>query len=180
MPGSRRQVQCKTASADPLWAKGYRGPQEDGLTQSMARCPAPRHNRRMRPLLPTLRPSLAARLVVVRLAMAVLLAAAIVPGISRLLAPADLFSEAPCHPAVHAAMHHGAPMPAGHEHGDACAMCTLAHTTPTLAGVPPVDVTVVAFAPPAPPSAEPVRTRAAQARAPSARAPPAARCIAAA
>ena len=133
----------------------------------------------MRSLLPTLRPSLAARLLVVRLAMAVLLAAAIVPGISRLLAPAELLADAPCHPAAHA-MHHGTPMPGGHEHGDACALCTLAHTTPTLAGVAPVDVTVVAFAPPAPPAAEPVRTRAAQARAPSARAPPTAPRVAAA
>jgi len=134
----------------------------------------------MRSLLPTLRPSAAARLVVVRLAMAVLLAAAVVPGISRLLAPATLLSEAPCHPAAHAATHSGAPMPGGHEQGDACALCTLAHTTPTLAGVPPQGVVVVAFAPPAPPTAEPVRTRAAQGRAPSARAPPPAPRIAAA
>jgi hypothetical protein len=84
----------------------------------------------------------------------------------------------PAGPADWAAICQAAPQASGtsqgdaHELGDACALCSLAHTTPVLAGAPMQTVAVLAYAPPAPPAAEPVRTGVPQTRAPSARAPP--------
>ena len=121
-----------------------------------------------------LRPSLAARLVVARLAMLAVLAAALLPGISRLLHPAEAWGVLCQSPLSERAAPESpdTPLPAGHEHGDACALCTLAHTTPTLAGAAPAAMVVVAYAPPAPPAPVVVRSRVAQSRAPGARAPP--------
>ena len=128
----------------------------------------------MHALLPRLRPTLAARLVVARLALLAVLAAALVPGISRLLQPADawgLLCQSP-QSARAAAASPADVQPGGHAHGDACAFCTLAHTTPVLAGAAPAALALLAYAPPAPPAPAAVRERVAQAHAPSARAPP--------
>ena len=97
----------------------------------------------MRSLLPTLRPSSAARLFVARMAMLAVLATALLPGISRLLQPTDLWgSLCQSTQAEDAASDPPSPtLPAGHEHGDACALCTLAHTTPTLATPAPTVTT---------------------------------------
>jgi len=128
----------------------------------------------MHALLPRLRPALAARRVVARLALLAVLAAALVPGISRLLQPADAWGLL-CQSAQSALASATAPadgQPGGHAHGDACAFCTLAHTTPVLAGAAPAALAVLAYAPPAPPVPTAVRERPAQSRSPSARAPP--------
>ena len=124
----------------------------------------------MRTLLPTLRPSLAARRLGLRLALFALLVAALVPTFSRLLAPVGLTDWAVLCQAAPAPS-----APAGPQDlhpGDACALCSLVHTTPALAGVETALVAVVPYAPPAPPAPAVVRTRVAQSRAPGARAPP--------
>jgi hypothetical protein len=124
----------------------------------------------MRALLPTLRPSRAARRFGVRMALFALLVAALVPSLSRLLAPGEL--------ADWAVLCQSAPAsssPAGSQDthpGDACVLCTLAHTTPVLGAAAPAPIAVLAYAPPAPPASAPVRTRVTQARPPGARAPP--------
>ncbi|MEP6502766.1 MAG: DUF2946 family protein [Betaproteobacteria bacterium] len=123
----------------------------------------------MHALLTLLRPSLATRRLGALLALFALLVAAAVPTFSRLLQPvgladwAILCQSTPATPA-------GAPDAL---HGDACALCTLAHTTPAMAGAAPATFGELAYTPPTPPTAAPVRTRVAQARAPGARAPPA-------
>ena len=125
----------------------------------------------MRALLTTLRPAVAARRFGVRLALFAWLVLALVPTISRLATPAG-----PAEWAVLCQSAPAAPAPAGTpdlHSGDACALCSLAHTTPALAGAAPATVAVLAYAPPAPPAPAVVRTRFAQARAPGARAPPA-------
>jgi len=128
----------------------------------------------MRSLLPTLRPSLAARRAVARLAMWAMLAAALVPGFSRLVRPGEAWGPlCQSQPSAHAtaAGEDGAPPP-GHAPGDACALCTLAHTTPALASAAAPTVETIDYAPPAPPAEVAVRSRVAQSRAPGARAPP--------
>ncbi len=126
----------------------------------------------MRTLLPTLRPSLAARRLGLRLALFALLVAAVVPTFSRLLQTAG-----PADWATLCLSTTSSPAPAsgqqdGHDANDACALCSLVHTTPALAGVETALVAVVPYAPPAPPAPAVVRTRVAQSRAPGARAPP--------
>ena len=117
-----------------------------------------------------LRPTAALRRLGVQWAFVALLAAALMPTFARLAQPTG--------PADWAAICQAAPQASGtpqgdaHELGDACALCSLAHTTPTLAGAPAPGVAVLAYAPPAPPADEPVRAGVPQARAPSARAPP--------
>ena len=123
----------------------------------------------MRTLLPTLRPSLAARRLGVRLALFALLAAAMVPTFSRLLQPVGLSDWAALCQTVPAS---GSSQDQ-HANGDACALCSIAHTTPALGGQAHAPVAVLAYAPPAPPAPAAVRTQVVQARAPSARAPPA-------
>ena len=117
-----------------------------------------------------LRPTTALRRLGVHWPFVALLAAALMPTFARLVQPAG--------PADWAAICQAAPQASGtpqgdaHELGDACALCSLAHTTPALAGAPAPAVAVLAYAPPALPAAEPVRTGVPQTRAPSARAPP--------
>jgi hypothetical protein len=136
----------------------------------------------MHALLPRLRPSPAARRTVARLVLLTVLAAALVPGLSRLLQPAQAWGALCQAPATarDAASAPGDAPPAGREHGDACAFCTLAHTTPLLAGAAPAGIAVVAYAPPAPVARAALRPRVARLRAPAARGPPALRPILAA
>ena len=124
----------------------------------------------MRTLLPLLRPAAALRRLGVQWAFVALLAAALMPTISRIAqttGPTDWASI--CQTTTSGANpSQGDP----HDHGDACALCSLAHTTPILGGAAPATAAVLAYAPPVPPAHEPVRTGVPQARAPSARAPP--------
>ncbi len=125
----------------------------------------------MRTLLPLLRPTAALRRLGVQWAFVALLAAALMPTISRIAqatGPTDWASI------CQTASPSGADPSQGdrHDHGDACALCSLAHTTPVLGGTASPAVAVLAYAPPAPPAQEPVRTGVPQARAPGARAPP--------
>jgi hypothetical protein len=130
------------------------------------------------PSLPTfLRPSLAARRLSVRLALFALLVAALVPTFSRLMSPVGLADGSTLCQAAQAdgdsrAGSTSSPTPDAHAPGDACALCSLAHTTPALGGSALPAVAVLAYAPPAPPAPAVVRTRVAQSRAPGARAPP--------
>ena len=125
----------------------------------------------MHALTPTLRPTAAARRLAAQLALFALLLGALLPSVSRLL-QAGTASEW----AVLCQSPAAAGTPAGGSndlrHGDACALCSLAHTTPVLAGATPAALAVLAYAPPAPPALAPVRARATQARPPGARAPP--------
>lgn len=117
-----------------------------------------------------LRPTAALRRLGVRWAFAALLAAALMPTFARLATPTG--------PLDWAAICQAPPQNSGssqgsvHELGDACALCSLAHTTPALTGAALPAVTLLAYAPPVPPVAAPVRGSVPQARAPSARAPP--------
>lgn len=117
-----------------------------------------------------LRPTAALGRLGVRWALVALLAAALMPTFARLAAPTG--------PLDWAAICQAAPQTSGssqgdaHELGDACALCSLAHTTPVLAGAAAAAVAELAYAPPAPPAHEPVRTGVPQARTPGARAPP--------
>ncbi len=121
----------------------------------------------MRFLLHSLRPSLAARRLAARLALFAVLAAALVPGFARLMQPTGEAWAALCQSAPASQLPAG-----GHEAGDACALCTLAHTTPVIAsGAPPAGA-ILAYAPPAPVATAVVRSRVAQSRAPGARGPP--------
>ena len=125
----------------------------------------------MRTLLPTLRPSFAARRLGARLALLAVLAVAIVPAFSRLLlqtGPADWASIC----ASASTSGNSPTRQDGHVDGDTCALCVLAHTMPALGGTDTAQVAVVPYAPPLPPAPAAVRTRVAQARAPGARAPP--------
>ena len=117
-----------------------------------------------------LRPTSALRRLGVQWAFVALLVAALMPTFARLATttgPADWAAICQAAPPTS-----DAPQGGAHELGDACALCSLAHTTPALAGTAAPAVAVLAYAPPAPPAAEPVRTGVPQARAPSARAPP--------
>ena len=117
-----------------------------------------------------LRPTVALRRLGVQWALVALLAAALMPTFARIAQTAGPTDRASI---CQAAGSGTSPSQGdGHAPGDACALCSLAHTTPVLAGAAPAAVAVLAYAPPAPPTNEPVRTSAAQARAPSARAPP--------
>ena len=122
--------------------------------------------RSMRTLLPLLRPTAALRRLGVQWAFVALLAAALMPTLARLAAPSG--------PADWAAICQSTPQSSGDAHalGDACALCSLSHATPALTGATAPAVAAVAYAPPVPSTAEPVRGGIAQARAPSARAPP--------
>ena len=125
----------------------------------------------MRTLLPLLRPAAALRRLGVQWAFVALLAAALMPTISRIAqttGPTDWASICQTTTTSGANPSQGDP----HDHGDACALCSLAHTTPILGGAAPATAAVLAYAPPVPPAHEPVRTGVPQARAPSARAPP--------
>jgi hypothetical protein len=136
----------------------------------------------MRALLPTLRPTLAARRLAARLALFALLVSALVPTFSRLTAPvgpaewAALCQSSSESPRADAGPRAGSPASDtpqdAHSHGDACVLCSLAHTTPALGGVALAAVAVLAYAPPAPPAPAVVRMRVVQSRAPGARAPP--------
>jgi hypothetical protein len=126
----------------------------------------------MRALTSTLRPTAALRRLGVQLAFVALLVAALMPTLSRLMQPVGLSDWATICQATPAAAGSGAPQGEQHEPGDACALCSLAHTTPTLGGAAMPAVAVLAYAPPAPPATAQVHAGVAQARAPSARAPP--------
>jgi hypothetical protein len=121
-------------------------------------------------LTPRLRPPAAAHRLAAWLALLALLVGALVPTLSRLAHPGagdawnTLCQARGSTPAD----------PAGpHEFGDACALCTLAHTTPVLTGTPTAAPAAIAYAPPAPVASPAVRAHAVQARAPGARGPPA-------
>jgi Protein of unknown function (DUF2946) len=128
----------------------------------------------MRALLPTLRPTAALRRLGVRLAFVAVLAAALMPTFSRLLQPVALADWATICQAATATSgaDRSAPQDTAHEHGDACAFCSLAHTAPALGGAALPPVAVLAYAPPVPHAVMPVREGVPQARAPGARAPP--------
>ena len=127
----------------------------------------------MRPPLPTLRPSLAARRLGLRLALFALLVAAVVPTFSRLLQTAGPAEWATlCLSTTTSSPGPASGQQDGHDANDACALCSLVHTMPALGGVDAAPVAVVPYAPPAPPAPAVVRTRVAQSRAPGARAPP--------
>ena len=117
-----------------------------------------------------LRPTAALRRLGVRWAFVALLAAALMPTFARLAATTG--------PVDWAAVCQAAPQGSGtapgdtHELTEACAFCSLAHTTPALTGTMAPAVAVLAFAPPAPVAVEPESSGAAQSRAPGARAPP--------
>jgi hypothetical protein len=117
---------------------------------------------------PRLRPTAAARRFALWLATFSLLVGALVPTLSRLALPdaADEWS------ALCQAGGGAAGSTSLHEFGDACALCTLAHTTPAVGGATAVAPATIAYAPPAPPAPAAVRPRFAQARAPGARGPP--------
>ena len=115
-----------------------------------------------------LRPTAALRRLGVRLAFVAVLAAALMPTFSRLAQPGGIAEWAAiCQSPATSPSQQGA-----HDHDDACAYCTLAHTTPALLDGAPTLVAAITFAPPAPLAPAPVRAGAVQARAPSARAPP--------
>jgi hypothetical protein len=117
-----------------------------------------------------LRPTAALRRLGVQWAFVALLAAALMPTFARLVQPTGPTDWAAiCQTAPQAS---GTPQGNAHELGDACALCSLAHTSPALAGAPAPAVAVLAYAPPTPPAAESVRAGVPQTRAPSARAPP--------
>jgi hypothetical protein len=122
----------------------------------------------MRSLLPLLRPAAALRRLGARLALVALLAVALMPTFARLAEPAGLAGGVEICQSASA----GASQDAAREHADACAFCTLAHTTPTLDGATPPAVAVLAYEPPAAPGDARVRAGVTQARAASARAPP--------
>jgi hypothetical protein len=120
-------------------------------------------------LTPRLRPTASARRFALWLATFALFVGALVPTLSRLALPdaADEWG------ALCQARNGGATGSSVlHEFGDACALCTLAHTAPAATGPVPAALAAVAYAPPPPVAAAPVRPRFAQARAPAARAPP--------
>jgi hypothetical protein len=136
----------------------------------------------MRPPTSLLRPLPAARRAVARLAMLALLAAALLPGVSRLLQGGEAWA-ALCRsaPVALAADHSGAaPQPPDREHGDACPLCTLAHTTPVLAGAAALAPGLLAYVPPAPRLPAPLPRHDAQSRPPAARGPPTGAAISAA
>ena len=116
-----------------------------------------------------LRPTAFLRRLGVRLALVALLAAALMPTLSRLAQPEGLADWA----AICQSTPSGnSPSDAARAHDDACAFCTLAHTTPFLLDDSRPAVAVVDFAPPAPRAPAPVRARVTQARPPAARGPP--------
>ena len=115
-----------------------------------------------------LRPTAALRRLGVRLAFVAVLAAALMPSFSRWMQPGGLAGWA----AICQSSTSGTSQEGAGDHADACAYCTLAHTTPVLPGTAQAVVVAIAFAPPAPLAPAPVRTGVPQARAPSARAPP--------
>ena len=115
-----------------------------------------------------LRPTAFLRRLGVRLALVALLAAALMPTLSRLAQPEGLADWA----AICQSAPSGTPSDAARAHDDACAFCTLAHTTPFLLDDSRPAVAVVDFAPPAPRAPAPVRARVTQARPPAARGPP--------
>ncbi len=115
-----------------------------------------------------LRPAAALRRLGVRLAFVAVLAAALMPSFSRWAQPAGLAGWA----AICQSSPSGQSQDGARAHADACAYCTLAHTTPVLPGAAQALVAAIDFAPPAPLAPAPVHTGVPQARAPSARAPP--------
>lgn len=115
-----------------------------------------------------IRPTAALRRLGVRLAFVAVLAAALMPTFSRLAQPGGIAEWA----AICQSVPSGPSQDGAHEHDDACAYCTLAHTTPALLDAVPTVVAALEFAPPAPLAPVPVRASVPQARAPSARAPP--------
>ncbi len=84
----------------------------------------------MRALMHSLRPTAALRRLGLRLTFVALLAAALMPTFARVLQPVGLADRA----AICQATPPAAPQGEQHEHGDACAFCSLAHTTPVLGG----------------------------------------------
>jgi hypothetical protein len=128
----------------------------------------------MRAPMPIPRPTAALRRVGVRLAFVALLAAALMPTFSRLVQPAGLSDGAAICQATPSTAGSGAPQGEPQDHGDACAFCTLVHTTPVLGGSALPAVALLAYAPPAPPVVAAWHSRATQSRAPGARAPPSA------
>ena len=120
-------------------------------------------------LTPRLRPPAAARGPAAWFALLALLVGALVPTLSRLAHPEEgdawrtlcqTRGSTPAEPS------------APHDFGDACALCTLAHTTPVLTGTPGAALAAIAYAPPVPVAPPAVGAHAAQARAPGARGPP--------
>jgi hypothetical protein len=125
----------------------------------------------MRTLRSLLRPTAALRHLGAQWAFVAMLAVALMPTVSRIVQESGPTGWATCQAAA-PANSSGDPQDGASRHGDACALCSLAHTTPVLAGAAPAPVAVLAYAPPAPPADAPVRAGVPQARAPSARAPP--------
>jgi len=128
----------------------------------------------MRALMPTLRPTAALRRLGVRLAFVALLATALMPTFARLAQTAGLSERAAICQATPPATGSGTPQGGQHAHGDACAFCSLAHTTPVLGGNSPPAVALLAYAPPVRPAATTLLVQVSQARTPGARAPPSA------
>jgi len=120
-------------------------------------------------LTPRLRPPAAAHRLAAWLALLALLVGALVPTLSRMANPGEGDAwRTLCQ--TRGGTPTGSTVP--HEFGDACALCTLAHATPVLAGAPGAAVAAVAYAPPVPVAPAAVRAQVAQARAPGARGPP--------
>ncbi len=126
----------------------------------------------MRTLLHLLRPHDALRRLGLRWALVAMLAMALMPTVSRIVQSTGPTDWASVCQATAPTSSSGESPGAASDHGDACALCSLAHTTPVLPGAAPAPAAVLAYAPPAPPADAPVRAGVAQARAPSARAPP--------
>lgn len=126
----------------------------------------------MHTLIPALRPTAALRRLGVRLAFVALLAAALMPTFSRLVQPARLSDWATICQSAASASTTGAPQDDPHEHGAACAFCSLVHNSPLLGGGALPAVAVLAYAPPPPLAPAVIRVSAAQARPANARAPP--------
>ena len=122
----------------------------------------------MHTALSLLRPTAFLRRLGVQLAFVALLAAALMPTVSRLALPDGLADWA----SICQSAPSGSPQGGATSHDDVCAFCTLAHTTPALPVDVPPAVAAIAFAPPAPLAPAPVRASVAQARPPAARGPP--------
>jgi Protein of unknown function (DUF2946) len=115
-----------------------------------------------------IRPAAWLRSLGLRLALAALMAAATMPTITRLAQPWGLADAA----AICQSAASGIPPDAGQAHGELCAYCALAHTTPALPPAPHAAIAAIDFAPPVPVAPDPARAGATQARPPAARGPP--------
>ena len=115
-----------------------------------------------------LRPTAILRRLAAQLAFVAVLAAALMPTLTRIALPEGLADGA----AICQSAPTGASQGSANVHDDACLYCALAHATPALSVAASAAPGIVAFAPPAPLAPAPVRASVAQARPPAARGPP--------